>query len=86
MLFSAKGKGEDLVCWLSNDSGIIILCIVSFVYLMIILIILYKIKRKLLLMIKNEEIDENAGAQYINSFNKFFKVRHILFFKTYNLV
>ena len=72
VLFSAKGKGDDLVCWLSNDSGIIILCIVSFVYLMIILIILYKIKRKLLLMIKNEEIDENAGAQYINSFNKFF--------------
>ena len=72
VLFSAKEKGDDLVCWLSNDSGIIILCIVSFVYLMIILIILYKIKRKLLLMIKNEEIDENAGAQYINSFNKFF--------------
>ena len=54
VLFALKGTGDDLVCWLSNDRGMIILCIVSFVYLMIILIILYKIKRKLLLMEKQK--------------------------------
>ena len=67
-----KGAGEDLVCWLIKDKGITALCIQTFVYLMIMIIILYKIKISLIQLIKSEGVQDDSGSEYIKSFKKFF--------------
>lgn len=70
--FSYKKTEEDLVCWVAKDLTIIVHLGMTFLYLMIILIILYKIKLNLLMMIKKEEMSEVEGSKYLKSFNKFF--------------
>ena len=70
--FCVKGAGEDLVCWLIKDIGIIALCIQTFVYLMIMIIFLYKIKIKIISLLKNEEIEGNTEGEYLKIFRKFF--------------
>ena len=70
--FCLKGAGEDLVCWLIKDKGIIALCIQTFVYLMIMIIILYKIKISIIQLIKSEEVQDDSGNEYMKSFKKFF--------------
>ena len=46
--------------------------LVTLLYIIGIVVILYKIKQKILLMIRNAEIEEVFGMNYIKSFNVFY--------------
>ena len=48
--FSVKGTEEDLVCWIRRDVGILCHLGMTFMYLMLILIILYNIKLTFLMI------------------------------------